>query len=102
MAPQIAMEMKDREGGGDWQVFLPVKLGQRNGEALPHFTFSGIITFVYATDSEVIVGYVALLQQPAVGKGAIYERFSGKRLSFLLVSMCTGWMEYITGFEDIY
>ena len=34
--------------------------------------------------------------------GANYERFSGKRLSFLLVSMCTGWMNYITSFEDLY
>jgi len=122
VADQIVNKTKDREGAGEWQVFLPVTLGQQNGDALPHFTFSGKITFVYATDSEVIVvecrpqigsalladlsstllGYVALLQQPAVGKGANYKRLSGKRLSFLLVSMCTGWMEYVTGFEDLF
>ena len=110
-------------GGGEWQLYLNVTLGQPNSE-LPSggFHFSKQITYVRVTESEVTVvecrqqistahicdlssaltGQIALIRQPAKAQGGNYERLTDKKVSFLLVSMCTGWMGHVTGFEDLF
>jgi hypothetical protein len=122
VAEKIVAGAPARGGGGEWRIYLRVTLGQPSGEALPHFSFPGLIDYVYVTDGEATVvecrqqvgtallgelssaltGHVALLRQPAIGSGTNYERFSGKRLSFMLVSMCTGWTGHVEGFEGIF